>query len=64
MNGRPREHLRAAREHTRDKIGTERAGVAKMKGTRDDPGPRLVPNSSFKHLKFYIKRKANNLDVA
>ena len=42
-------------------------GLIKMKGTRDEPGQRLVDrltNSNNKQVIFYIKKKADNFDVA
>ena len=42
-------------------------GLTKMKGTRDEPGQRLVDrltNSNNKQLIFYITKKADNFYVA
>ena len=42
-------------------------GLTKMKGTKDEPGQRLVDmltNSNNKQVIFYITKKADNFYVA
>ena len=42
-------------------------GLTKMKGTRDEPGQRLVDrlkNSNNKKVTFYIMKKVDNFYVA
>ena len=57
MNGRLREHFWAVREHKM--LERRLTGLTKMKGTRDEPGQRLVDR-----LTFYITKKADNFYVA
>ena len=65
LNGRLREHFLAVREHKM--LERRLTGRTKMKGTRDEPGQRLVDrlaNSNNKQVVFYITRKADNFYVA
>ena len=42
-------------------------GPGKIKGTRDEPGLLMVSRltkSNYQHVKFYIKRKTDNVHVA
>ena len=65
MNGRQRENFGAMREHKM--LERRLTCLTKMKGTRDEPGQRLVDrltNSNNKQVIFYITRKADNFYVA